>query len=157
MTLSLRYVATAMAARIENCGRHVAYACGMLYVRANDVPTADVTLFSFLVLSICVSTETLHVDINPPLYVTSNTVIFVMLFRGDFGTIIHTDINPPLYVTKTQLYLSICVSTETSHVDINPPLYVTSTQLYREGLHVYAAAGDTRALMGMHVPTADVT
>jgi hypothetical protein len=29
--------------------------------------------------------------------------------------------------------------------------------LYREGLHVYAAAGGTRAHMGMHVPTADVT
>jgi hypothetical protein len=54
MTLSLRYDATAMAARIQNCGCHVAYACGMLYIRANDVggtrahmgmhvPTADVT------------------------------------------------------------------------------------------------------------------
>jgi hypothetical protein len=29
--------------------------------------------------------------------------------------------------------------------------------VYREGLHVYAAAGGTRARMGMHVPTADVT
>jgi hypothetical protein len=25
-----------------------------------------------------------------------------MLFRGDFGSIIHIDINPPLYVTKTR-------------------------------------------------------
>jgi hypothetical protein len=29
--------------------------------------------------------------------------------------------------------------------------------VYREGLHVYAAAGGTRARMSMHVPTADVT
>jgi hypothetical protein len=29
--------------------------------------------------------------------------------------------------------------------------------MYREDLHVYAAAGGTRARMGMHVPTADVT
>jgi hypothetical protein len=27
-----------------------------------------------------------------------------MLFRKDFGAIMHIDINPPLYVTKTQLY-----------------------------------------------------
>jgi hypothetical protein len=65
----VRYVATAMAARIQNCGRHVA--CGVLYIRAN-----------------------------------------------------------------------LCVGNEL---------------VYREGLHVYAAAGGTRARMGMHVPTADVT
>jgi hypothetical protein len=29
--------------------------------------------------------------------------------------------------------------------------------VYEEGSHVYVAAGGTRARMGMHVPTADVT
>jgi hypothetical protein len=29
--------------------------------------------------------------------------------------------------------------------------------VYREAMHVYAAAGGTRAKMGMHVPTTDVT
>jgi hypothetical protein len=28
--------------------------------------------------------------------------------------------------------------------------------VYREAMHVYAAAGGTRARMGLHVPTADV-
>jgi hypothetical protein len=57
----------------------------------------------------------------------------VMLSRGDFGAIMHIDIHPPLYVTsitaeksQRRLVLSICVSTETLHVDINPPLFVTS-------------------------------
>jgi hypothetical protein len=36
-------------------------------------------------------------------------------------------------------------------------LCVGNELVYREGLHVYAVAGDTRARMGMHVPTADVT
>jgi hypothetical protein len=34
MTLSLRYVAMAMDARVQNCECHVAYACGMLCIRA---------------------------------------------------------------------------------------------------------------------------
>jgi hypothetical protein len=37
MTQSLRYVATAMDARIQICGHHVACACGMLYIRAMTV------------------------------------------------------------------------------------------------------------------------
>jgi hypothetical protein len=36
-------------------------------------------------------------------------------------------------------------------------LCVGNELVYREGLHVYAAAGGTRARMGIHVPTADVT
>jgi hypothetical protein len=36
-------------------------------------------------------------------------------------------------------------------------LCVGNELVYRKGLHVYAAAGGTRARMGMHVSTADVT
>jgi hypothetical protein len=31
-------------------------------------------------------------------------ILFVMLFRRDFGAIMHIDIHPPLYVTRPQLY-----------------------------------------------------
>jgi hypothetical protein len=35
-------------------------------------------------------------------------------------------------------------------------LCVGNELVYREAMHVYAAAGGTRARMGLHVPTADV-
>jgi hypothetical protein len=41
--------------------------------------------------------------------------------------------------------------------ELGVTLCVGNELVYREGLHVYAAAGGTRARMGMHVPTADVT
>jgi hypothetical protein len=41
--------------------------------------------------------------------------------------------------------------------ELGVTLCVGNELVYREGLLVYAAAGGTRARMGMHVPTADVT
>jgi hypothetical protein len=41
--------------------------------------------------------------------------------------------------------------------ELGVSLCVGNESVYREGLHVYAVAGGTRARMGMHVPTADVT
>jgi hypothetical protein len=41
--------------------------------------------------------------------------------------------------------------------ELGVSLCIGNELVYREGLHVYAAAGGTRARMGMHVPTADVT
>jgi hypothetical protein len=55
-----------------------------------------------------------------------------------------TDVTKAAFISGAlrELGLSLCVGNEL---------------VYREGLHVYAAAGGTRARMGMHVPTADVT
>jgi hypothetical protein len=36
-------------------------------------------------------------------------------------------------------------------------LCVGNELVYRKAMHVYAAAGGTRARMGLHVPTDDVT
>jgi hypothetical protein len=41
--------------------------------------------------------------------------------------------------------------------ELGVTLCVGNELVYREGLHVYAAGGSTRARMGMHVPIADVT
>jgi hypothetical protein len=41
--------------------------------------------------------------------------------------------------------------------ELGATLCMGNELVYREGLHVCAAAGGTRACMGMHVPTADVT
>jgi hypothetical protein len=41
--------------------------------------------------------------------------------------------------------------------ELGVTLCVGNELVYREARHVYAAAGGTRARMGMHVPTADVT
>jgi hypothetical protein len=55
-----------------------------------------------------------------------------------------TDVTKVAFISGAlrELGISLCVGNEV---------------VYREGLHVYAAAGGTRARMGMHVPTADVT
>jgi hypothetical protein len=41
--------------------------------------------------------------------------------------------------------------------ELGVTLCVGNEFAYRERLHFHAAAGDTRARSGMHVPTADVT
>jgi hypothetical protein len=36
--------------------------------------------------------------------------LFVMLSRGDFGAIMHIDIHPPLYVTSTTYLVIVCIA-----------------------------------------------
>jgi hypothetical protein len=60
-------------------GLHVYAAAGTRARMGMHVPTADVTWFSFCFFLSWISPETLHVDINPPLYVTRTLVTYVRM------------------------------------------------------------------------------
>jgi hypothetical protein len=145
-----------MDARIQNCGYHVAYACGYLklhfkiYSKIQYIlcPQLLVVLLHLVMhssgLPASLSFYPLWVKYYSPLGAAAMQFLNALAEAALASSATGTDVNKAAFISWVlqELGVTMCVGNEL---------------VYGEVLHVYVAAGGTRACMGMHVPTTDVT